>query len=70
MSGLPSHSRAAIGPLGVSTFEGAPLHIGDRVTWSMVWSCGQCFFCQSGLRPKCERLMKFGHHGMRGGFAE
>jgi len=33
----------------------------DRVTWSMVWSCGACFWCRHGLRSKCERLFKFGH---------
>jgi putative phosphonate catabolism associated alcohol dehydrogenase len=49
---------------------------GDRVTWSMVWSCGDCSMCQSGLHPKCHRLFKFGHAPITsqsqftGGFAE
>ena len=52
---------AAMGPDGARDYGGVPLRAGDRVTWSMVWSCGQCFYCRHGLRPKCERLMKFGH---------
>jgi alcohol dehydrogenase len=66
----------AAGPAGVSDFRGRPLVLGDRVTWSMVWSCGECFYCQHGLRPKCERLLKFGHEkiipgrALIGGMAE
>ncbi len=51
----------AIGPNGDRVFHGAPLKLADRVTWSTVWSCGECFYCRHGLRPKCERLFKFGH---------
>ena len=67
---------SAIGPKGAGDFHGAPLQIGDRVTWSMVWSCGECFYCRRGLRPKCERLFKFGHEeitaerSLIGGMAE
>jgi alcohol dehydrogenase len=67
---------ADIGPAGVTDFRGSPLAVGDRVTWSMVWSCGDCFYCRRGLRPKCEHLMKFGHEAIRpdrvllGGMAE
>jgi alcohol dehydrogenase len=67
---------AAIGPAGVRDFYGQPLSLGDRVTWSMVWSCGDCFYCRRGLRPKCERLRKFGHEAITperalfGGLAE
>lgn len=50
-----------IGPDGVRDYRGHPLGLGDRVTWSMVWSCGDCFYCTRGLQPKCEHLMKFGH---------
>lgn len=66
----------AMGPLGARDFHGSPLSIGDRVTWSMVWSCGSCFYCTRGLRPKCEHLMKYGHEAiapgneLTGGFAE
>lgn len=66
----------ATGPHGAFDFRGRPLQIGDRITWSMVWSCGQCFYCQHGLRSKCEKLMKFGHEELTpsrvfiGGMAE
>jgi alcohol dehydrogenase len=65
-----------MGPEGTRDFRGRPLAIGDRVTWSMVWSCGECFYCSRGLRPKCEKLMKFGHEeivpgrALIGGMAE
>lgn len=52
---------AATGPAGATEVDGSPLHPGDRVTWSMVWSCGQCFYCRRDLRQKCECLLKFGH---------
>lgn len=66
----------AIGPAGAYDFRGNSLALGDRVTWSIVWSCGACFYCTRGLRPKCEHLMKFGHEAIApgrdliGGFAE
>lgn len=58
---------AAVGPEGACDWKGEPLAIGDRVTWSMVWSCGECWFCRHGLRAKCERLIKFGHEKMSAG---
>jgi alcohol dehydrogenase len=67
---------AALGPEGACDVDGRPLAVGERVTWSMVWSCGECFYCTHGLPPKCERLLKFGHEALRpgldliGGFAE
>jgi alcohol dehydrogenase len=60
---------AAIGPDGARDYRQAPLALGDRVTWSMVWSCGLCFYCRHGLRPKCERLFKFGHEEIAPGRA-
>jgi alcohol dehydrogenase len=66
----------AAGPDGAHDFYGKPLAVGDRITWSMVWSCGRCFYCRQGLHPKCERLMKFGHEkiapgrALLGGMAE
>ena len=66
----------AAGPAGAKDFRERPLAIGDRITWSMVWSCGECFYCSRGLRPKCEKLMKFGHEeivpgrALIGGMAE
>jgi alcohol dehydrogenase len=66
----------AIGPAGAVAFDGRPLCPGDRVTWSIVLSCGVCYYCQRQLAAKCERLMKFGHEAIApgrdlvGGFAQ
>jgi alcohol dehydrogenase len=39
-----------------------PLRAGDRVSWSMMDSCGRCdFCCDKGLPMKCRRLRKYGH---------
>jgi len=57
----------AMGPEGACDFQGRPLALGDRVTWSTVWSCGACYYCTRGLRPKCEHLMKFGHERIAAG---
>lgn len=46
---------------------GRPLAIGDRVTWSIVASCGGCFYCLRGLPQKCERRVKYGHEALRSG---
>jgi len=60
----------------VRDFDGNPLKIGDRITWSVAASCGNCFFCDDGLPQKCERLFKYGHeritdrHALSGGLAE
>ena len=45
----------------LSDWNGQPLNIGDRITWSIAASCGQCFFCERDLPQKCERLFKYGH---------
>ncbi len=56
--------------------NGQPLLLGDRVVWSVVASCGACFYCRRGLPQKCERGFKYGHQahekgrGWSGGFAE
>ncbi|MBC8876691.1 MAG: zinc-binding dehydrogenase [Planctomycetes bacterium] len=61
---------------GVCDFDGSALEIGDRITWSVAASCGNCFFCDDGLPQKCERLFKYGHeritdsHALSGGLAE
>jgi alcohol dehydrogenase len=66
----------AAGPDGARDWQGRPLPLGARVTWSMVWSCGDCLYCRRGLQPKCERLLKFGHQpilpgrALFGGMAE
>lgn len=52
------------------------LSIGDRVSWSVAASCGDCFFCRHDLPQKCVRLFKYGHeaccgdHPLSGGMAE
>lgn len=40
---------------------GYPLEIGQRITWSVVVACGQCFFCTHDLPQKCVSLTKYGH---------
>ena len=54
-----------------------PLSVGDRITWTIMDSCGQCYFCrQKGLPMKCRHLKKYGHAAcadpphFTGGFAE
>jgi putative phosphonate catabolism associated alcohol dehydrogenase len=55
---------------------GEELKIGDRVSWSIAASCGNCRFCRLGLPQKCEHLRKYGHTCceqapyLTGGFAE
>ncbi len=57
----------AAGPDGALDHSGQSLSAGDRVTWSMVWSCGACHYCARGLRQKCEKLVKFGHEPVQPG---
>jgi putative phosphonate catabolism associated alcohol dehydrogenase len=46
------------------------------VTWSIVASCGTCFYCERGLPQKCQRGVKYGHEAfspgreLLGGLAE
>ena len=53
-----------------------PLSVGDRVTWSVMASCGTCFYCMRKLPQKCEKLRKYGHTccldapHLTGGYAE
>jgi alcohol dehydrogenase len=55
---------------------GRPLELGDRVTWAIVASCGDCFYCGRSLPQKCERRVKYGHERLgprrelTGGLAE
>lgn len=55
---------------------GRPLEVGDRVTWAIVASCGNCFFCRRALPQKCESRVKYGHEALAprreltGGLAE
>jgi len=55
---------------------GNKLAIGDRVTWTIMASCGNCYYCRNGLPQKCEKLAKYGHTcstqppHLTGGYAE
>lgn len=63
---------------GVITDSGnRPLKIGDRITWTIMDSCGKCYYCrEKGLMMKCQNLKKYGHESCAapphfvGGFAE
>lgn len=46
---------------------GQELRCGNRITWSLVASCGQCFFCQHDLPQKCVKAVKYGHEPLRPG---
>ena len=52
---------------GKTDFTGMPFDIGERVTWSIVASCGRCYCCQRQLPQKCERMVKYGHEPLRPG---
>jgi alcohol dehydrogenase len=59
---------AAFGPTAARhDAAGEPLTIGDRVTWAIVASCGECFYCHRSLPQKCERQTKYGHEPLRPG---
>jgi len=55
---------------------GDKLKIGNRVSWSIMASCGRCFYCGLDLPQKCEKLRKYGHTccneppHLTGGYAE
>lgn len=55
---------------------GNKLEVNDRVTWTIMASCGRCFYCKIDLPQKCEKLLKYGHTcsdqppHLTGGFAE
>ncbi len=67
---------AAMGESVSADCLGAPLSVGDRVTWSIAASCGRCFYCARGIPQKCVSLFKYGHTELdtdtplSGGFAE
>jgi putative phosphonate catabolism associated alcohol dehydrogenase len=51
-----------LGPSPPAYWSGEPLALGDRVTFSMMASCGNCFYCTEARLPqKCQRLFKYGH---------
>ncbi|MBW1639096.1 alcohol dehydrogenase catalytic domain-containing protein [Microbacterium resistens] len=65
----------AIGDDGASAVDASPLHVGDRVVWSVTVSCEQCDRCRAGFPQKCRDLAKYGHSRVEprweltGGFA-
>ena len=66
----------AVGDPAPETLACRPVAIGDRVTWSVSVSCGECDRCQHGLPQKCRELSKYGHEkaegrdALNGGLAE
>ena len=53
------------------------LSVGDRITWSMTASCGDCYYCKiANLPQKCTNLFKYGHvksdesNNFSGGYAK
>jgi len=53
------------------------LFVGDRITWSMIASCGDCYYCKIvNLPQKCTNLFKYGHvksdepNNFSGGYAK
>jgi putative phosphonate catabolism associated alcohol dehydrogenase len=67
---------AAVSFHSMHDIDGVPLSVGDRVTWSVSVSCGNCDRCRGGLPQKCRTLAKFGHEAtdgrwpLSGGLAE
>ncbi len=62
---------------GLAAADGRPFVAGDRVTWSLMSSCGDCPYCTERRLPqKCDHLGKYGHarcedaHDLNGCFAE
>ncbi|MHA1507056.1 MAG: zinc-binding dehydrogenase, partial [Candidatus Asgardarchaeia archaeon] len=56
---------------------GNPLSVGDRITWTIMASCGRCYYCAIKRIPqKCLYLFKYGHESckspphLNGGLAE
>ncbi|MBA63218.1 MAG: alcohol dehydrogenase [Planctomycetaceae bacterium] len=64
------------GSESINDLNGTPIRNGDRVTWAICMSCGECSRCRSDLPQKCTTLRKYGHEvfdgesGFVGGFAE
>ena len=66
----------SIGSENCLDYTGDEISIGDRITWSICISCGQCDRCNSGIPQKCIEIRKIGHEVFEtssvflGGFAE
>jgi len=58
----------AIGEVVAVGAERTLLNGGDRITWSIADSCGQCLPCtRHGLPQKCDQLFKYGHAALDNG---
>lgn len=56
----------ALGEGAVRTVDGAPVHIGDRIVWSIFAACGTCDRCGRGMPQKCRGVRKYGHERIAG----
>ena len=60
----------------ITDYYGNKLKAGDKITWTVCASCGECHHCRNGNTQKCEKLIKYGHlpisdeYIWNGGFAE
>ena len=67
---------AALGQGAERSAAGETIVVGDRISFTIMASCGACDRCRSGLPQKCDSLFKYGHApfdqapGLSGGFAE
>jgi len=52
---------------GFRDLAGNSLRVGDRISWAIVASCGQCFYCRRDLPQKCQRAVKYGHEAFQPG---
>jgi alcohol dehydrogenase len=53
--------RLVAAPAPLFDLNGQPVQAGDRISWSIIVACEQCYYCQHGLPQKCMRLYKYGH---------
>lgn len=49
----------------IQDMAGQRLQPRDRVSWAIVASCGECFFCQHDLPQKCVSSVKYGHESLK-----
>ncbi len=69
----PFPTPAVLGHEGIGTIArlgdsvdrdtaGNPISTGARITWTIMASCGNCYFCRVKMLPqKCLKLFKYGH---------
>lgn len=61
---------------GARYWDGSRIEPGERVSWTIMASCGTCVRCLRNLPQKCLELRKYGHMptevwpGLTGGYAE